>query len=148
MYTIRVTPEGRLHAEASGRLSTAEALRLASQGFALADAGAITDLLVDVRGVERGPGQWLVLGAVIASRMEGPMRLAVVAGPAQEPVVRRILRYAGLRNRAAVVMTEEEALRWFAGRLRERGREAASRAAAAKAAPTGADAEEIRPKAG
>jgi len=148
MYTIRVTPEGRLHAEASGRLSTAEALRLASQGFALADAGAITDLLVDVRGVERGPGQWLVLGAVIASRMEGPMRLAVVAGPAQEPVVRRILRYAGLRSRAAVVMTEEEALRWFAGRFRERGREGAVRPAAAQAAPGAAEAEEFRPRAG
>jgi len=148
MYTIRVTPEGRLHAEASGRLSTAEALRLASQGFALADAGAITDLLVDVRGVERGPGQWLVLGAVVASRMDGPMRLAVVAGPAQEPVVRRILRYAGLRNRAAVVMTEEEAHRWFAGRFRERGREGAVRPAAAQTAPGAAEAEEFRPRAG
>jgi len=148
MYTIRVTPEGRLHAAASGRLSTAEALRLASQGFALADAGAITDLVVDVRGVERGPGQWVVLGAVVASRMDGPMRLAVVAGPAQEPVVRRILRYAGLRNRAAVVTTEEEALRWFAGRFREHGREAALRPAAMEAAPGAFEAEGFRPRAG
>lgn len=120
MYTIRVTPEGRLAAEVSGHLTTAEALRLISQGFALAEAGALTDLVVDVRGVERGPGQWLMLAAVVASRLEGPMRLAVVAGTRQEPVVRRILRYSGVRGRAAVFLSEDAALRWFADRFRER----------------------------
>lgn len=129
MYTIRVTPEGRIWAAVSGRVTTSEALRLVSQGFALAEAGAITDLLVDVRGVERGPGQWLMVAAMVASRLEGPMRLAVVTGPGQEPVVRRILRYTGARGRAALFMDEGAALRWFAGRFRERGAAARSGAA-------------------
>jgi hypothetical protein len=147
MYTIRVTPEGRLQVEASGRLGTAEALRMASQGFALAEAGGITDLLVDVRGVERGPGQWLVLGAVISSRLTGPMRLAVVAGPGQEAVVRRILRYSGLRSRATVVMTEAEALRWFAGRFP--GRQAGPAGlGAAEPGPSATGTEGFRPRAG
>lgn len=151
MYTVRVTPEGRLVAEVSGRLSTEEALRLISQGFALAEAGAITDLLVDVRGVERGPGQWLVLGALLASRMADPMRLAVVAGTAQEPAARRILRYSGLRNRATVVMDEPAAARWFAERFRAGAREgsrARRRAAAERERAGEAAAEEFRPKAG
>ncbi len=151
MYTVRVTPEGRLRAEVSGRLSTEEALRLISQGFALAEAGAITDLLVDVRGVERGPGQWLVLAALLASRLAEPMRLAVVAGTAQEPAARRILRYSGVRNRAAVVVDDAAAERWFRERSgageRDRARGRGQAAAATPAGPNGA-AEGFRPKAG
>ncbi len=143
MYTARVTAEGRLLIEASERLSTAEALRMISQGFALAEAGALTDLVVDVRQVRRGPGQWLVLGALIASRMEPMMRLAVIAGPQQAGVARRILRYAGLRDRARLVADEREAVRWFAERFRQRR----------EVSPEPGDvalreAEEIRPTAG
>lgn len=149
MYTIQVTPEGRLRATVSGRVTTSEALRLVSQGFALAEAGAITDLLVDVRGVERGPGQWLMLAAVVSSRLEEPMRLAVVTGPRQEPVVRRILRYSGARRRAALFMDDGAALRWFADRFRGRGAAAGSRAAVLdECAGERAWESELRPEAG
>lgn len=145
VYTARVTAEGRLLIEASERLSTAEALRMISQGFALADAGGLTEIVADVRQVRRGPGQWLVLGAVVASRMEPMMRLAVIAEPRQAAVVRRILRYSGLRDRAQLVGDEAEALRWLA--TRRKGRSSGRQEEVAPARMEAAE-EEIRPTAG
>lgn len=144
MYSIRVTPESRLLVTAWGRLTAEEAMRMVSQGLALAEAGAITEVLADVREVERAPGQWMVIAALLGHGAREPMKLAVVAQPRQASVVQRIVRYAGLRRRATVVFDEATAMAW----LSRRPERAPTAAEARHAALSAGAAEEFRPKAG
>jgi len=55
MYSIRVEPEtNQLLVTLTGRVSTAEALRAASQAFTLAEAGRIAAIACDTTALRRG----------------------------------------------------------------------------------------------
>lgn len=113
MYTIRAQHGEMLDTELCGRLTTAEALRAVSQSFELAEAGGITRAVCDVRGVERGPGNLLLVAAAFASRYQRGMRVALVSRPEQFGLVQRFARYAGGRAGVGAFVTREAAADWL-----------------------------------
>jgi hypothetical protein len=113
MYTIRAQHGGLLDTELSGRLTTTEALRAVSQSFALAEADGITRAVFDVRGVERGPGNLLLVAAAFASRYQRGMRVALVSRPEQFGLVQRFARYTGARAGVGAFVTPEAAADWL-----------------------------------
>lgn len=113
MYSIRAQHGILVEAELSGRLTTAEALRAASQAFALAEAEGIRRAVCDVRGVERGPGNLLLVAAIFASRYREDMRVALVSRPEQLAMVQRFARYTGGRAGVGAFVTPEAAADWL-----------------------------------
>lgn len=113
MYSIRAQRGELLDTELSGRLTTAEALRAVSQSFALAEADGIWRAVCDVRAVERGPGNLLLVAASFASRYQEGMRVALVSRPEQLALVRRFARYTGSRAGVAAFLTPEAAANWL-----------------------------------
>lgn len=113
MYSIRAQHRELLDTELSGRLTTTEALRAVSQSFALAEADGITRAVCDVRGVERGPGNLLLVAAAFASRYQRGMRVALVSRPEQFGLVQRFARYTGGRAGVGVFVTCEAAADWL-----------------------------------
>jgi hypothetical protein len=113
MYVIRAATPDALTVTFSEKVSTEEALRAISQAFALADAGAITNATCDLRAIERGPGNALIIAAALASRMSDSMRVAFIVEPAQRPYVRRIARFTGIRTGLGLFESEDEAKSWL-----------------------------------
>jgi hypothetical protein len=113
MYSIRAQHGRLLDVELSGRLTTTEALRAVSQSFALAEADGIRRAVCDVRDVERGPGNLLLVAAIFASRYQPGMRVAVISRPEQFGMVQRFTRYAGARAGVAAFVTPEAAADWL-----------------------------------
>lgn len=99
MYAIRVDSERHvLLITVGARLTTAEALRAASQAFSLADAVGIRAVCCNISALERGPGGSLVVAATIAARFAPPMRIALVGGPWQARSARRLIRFSGIQR--------------------------------------------------
>ena len=113
MYSIRAQHGELLDTEFSGRLTTTEALRAVSQSFALAEADGIRRAMCDVRGVERGPGNLLLVAAAFASRYQRGMRVALVSRPEQFGLVQRFARYTGGRAGVGAFVTPEAAADWL-----------------------------------
>src|SRR6185295_10850251 len=80
----------------SDGLNTNEALRAVSQGFALAEAGGVTDIFCDLREVVRGPSNLLVVAAALASHFSDGTRIALVVGEEQVRWVQRFVRFSGV----------------------------------------------------
>lgn len=113
MYVIRARHGNLLEAELSGRLTTPEVLRAVSQAFTLAEADAVTRAVCDVRGVERGPGNLLLVAAALSSRYQEGMRIAIVSLPEQVALAQRFARYSGRRDGLGTFTTLEAATRWL-----------------------------------
>lgn len=102
-----------MEAEFSGYVSTGEALRAASQAFALAEAGHLDRAICDLRGVERGPEGLQVVRAACAGRIPPGARVALVAGPAQRRLARWLARMGGRHGAVAEFPSREEAEEWL-----------------------------------
>jgi hypothetical protein len=114
MYVIRVIDGRRVEAEFSGYVSTGEALRAASQAFALVEAGKLDRAICDFRAVERGPEGLQVVRAACAGRIPPGARVALVVAPGQRRLVRWLARMAVGRGAVAGFSSGEEAAEWLA----------------------------------
>jgi hypothetical protein len=114
MYMIRTTHGNLVEIELSGRMTTAEALRAVSQACALAETDGSSRAICDVRGVERGPGNLLLVAAMLAAHYRRGMRVALVARPQQLGLAQRFARYTGARERVGAFATPEAAANWLA----------------------------------
>ena len=113
MYVIRARHGNLIEAEFSGRLTTAETLRAVSQAFTLAEADGITRAMCDTRGVERGPGNLLLVAAAFAARNRIEVRVALGSRPEQFALGQRFARYTGARTGVGVFTTRETATAWL-----------------------------------
>lgn len=116
MYVIRARHGNLIEAELSGRLTTAETLRAVSQAFTLAEADGITRAVCDTRGIERGPGNLLLVAAAFAARNREGMRVALVSRQEQFALVQRFARYTGARAGVGVFTMLETATSWLTSR--------------------------------
>lgn len=116
MYVIRARHGNVIEAELSGRLTTAETLRAVSQAFTLAEVDGITRAVCDTRGIERGPGNLLLVAAAFAARNRGEVRVALVSLPGQFALVQRFARYTGARAGVGVFTARETAIEWLNSR--------------------------------
>lgn len=114
MYSIRVDPQHeRLVLVFSDGLNTNEALRAVSQGFALAEAGGLTDILCDLRDVVRGPSNLLVVAASLASHFSEGTRIALVVGEEQVRLVQRFVRFSGVARGINAFLEPAQAEAWL-----------------------------------
>lgn len=114
MYAIRVEPQNhRLHVVLSGRVTTEEALRALSQSALLLDTDGLSEILCDITEIDRGPGRLLTIASSLALRMPATARMALITGPQQERITRRILRFSGAGNRARCFSDEDHAMGWL-----------------------------------
>jgi hypothetical protein len=114
MYVIRVD-ESRtlLRVECSGDLATTECVRAVSQAFALAEAGNIWALQVELDAVEHCPSGSDIVGTALAAGHREGTRVAIIASGESRPFARRVARQSGLRDAVRVVDDEDEARRWL-----------------------------------
>jgi hypothetical protein len=114
MYSIRVdSPHERLAIEFSDSLNTSEALRSVSQGFALAEAGHLTDIVCDLTRVRRGPSNLFVVAASLASHHGDGMRIALVVTEEQVRWVQRLVRFSGIRQGIHAFLETAQAEAWL-----------------------------------
>jgi len=118
MYAIRVDNSvAILRVELSGRVTTAEALRAASQAYTLAEAGNIAAVECDLAAVRRGPGGLLVIATALAAGFRTGMRIAFVGTPGQCRIAGRIARFSGMKDGIRTFETQEGAAAWLSPAL-------------------------------
>ncbi len=113
MYIIRVVDGARIEAEFSGHVRAEEALRAASQAFALAEAANLDRAICNLRGVERGPEGLAEVGAAIAWRMGPTARVALVIAPGQHRLAQWFARRAGGPGAISAFHSITEAAAWL-----------------------------------
>jgi hypothetical protein len=114
MYSIRVDSQHeRLLLAFSDGLNTNEALRAVSQGFAMAEAGRLTDVLCDLTGITRGPSNLLVVAASFASHYNEGTRIALVVSQEQVRWVQRFVRFSGIRQGVNAFLETAQAEAWL-----------------------------------
>jgi len=115
MYALRIRAGGVvLDAEFSGRVSTEEALRAVSQGFALAEAGNIERSLCDLRGIEEGPESLSIIAAAFSTRLMAGQRVALLVHEAQLPTVRRFGTFTHVGGGLGAFSRASDAEEWLA----------------------------------
>ncbi|MFN8506389.1 MAG: hypothetical protein U0547_02330 [Dehalococcoidia bacterium] len=120
MYSIRVEPEtNQLLVTLTGRVTTAEALRAASQAFTLAEAGRIAAIVCDTTALRRGPGGLLLVATALAAGHREGMRLALIGEGTRRRLAERLARYSRIPAEGiAAFESEAEARDWLAPVLR------------------------------
>ncbi len=120
MYSIRVEPEtNQLLVILTGRVSTAEALRAASQAFTLADAGRISAITCDTTSLRRGPGGLLLVATALAAGYRDGMRIALIGEGTRRRLGERFVRYSRIPAEGiATFENDAEARAWLAPVLR------------------------------
>jgi len=120
MYSIRVEPEtNQLLVTLTGRVSTAEALRAASQAFTLAEAGRIAAIACDTTALRRGPGGMLLVATALAAGYREGMRVALIGEGTRRRLAERLVRYSRIPTEGiAAFDSEGEASAWLAPVLR------------------------------
>jgi hypothetical protein len=116
MYVIRVRSGNgpdRIEAEFSGQMSTAEAMRAVSQGFALAHAGGLTSILADVRSIESGPDALEIIAVAMSLHMTPNFRCALLCQSSQVKLARRFARGTRLGRQLAIFTSETSADGWL-----------------------------------
>ncbi len=114
MYSIRVDSlHERLLLEFSDGLNTNEALRAVSQGFAMAEAGRLPDILCDLTAVSRGPSSLLVIAASFASHYSEGTRIALVVSEEQARWAQRFVRFSGIREGVNAFLEGAQAEAWL-----------------------------------
>ena len=119
MYVIRVDHNRTLlKVECSGHITTAEAVRAISQAFALAEAGNIWAMAVDVTAVTIGPDEIDVVGAALAASHRLGTRIAFVTGTGTRTIVDRLRRLSGVPDAAGAFESDAGARAWLETALR------------------------------
>lgn len=114
MYLMRVDSRAALlRIECSGEVVAAEALRAVSQAAALAEAGNIWALAVDVSQVERWPTSGRVVAAAMAGVHRDGLRVAWITPAAGCATVERLARLAGLQDAFRTFDSEAAAAAWL-----------------------------------
>lgn len=118
MYQIRVhTNSAMLDVSFSGAVSTEEALRAISQGFALAEASSIQRAMCDLRDVTAGLSldSFSLVAATFVTRLSAAQRIAVICTAGQVAPARHFARVARAGEELGVFTRPDDAEAWLAG---------------------------------
>lgn len=113
MYVIRATPESTvIEARLSGVVDTSEALRAVSQAFALADAGGLARILVDIVELTANFDP-VVVATSLAIRLESAVRIALICTEEHLPGAREFAKLARGGGNFGVFTRSEDAEAWL-----------------------------------